>query len=110
MSAEDVERIRRWHERSHRAAREEGRAGQVFEYLGRTITVPPEVQPITGMAHLLGRAVVDEVRADDRVLDMGTGSGVNAILAAATAARVLAVGLERDGVEVEYFTHRLRAR
>jgi release factor glutamine methyltransferase len=69
MSAEAAERIRRWHERSYRAAREEGADGQVFEYLGRRIAVPPDVQPITGMAHLLGRAVLDEVRAGDRVLD-----------------------------------------
>ncbi|MFE0077799.1 hypothetical protein ACFWYW_53890 [Nonomuraea sp. NPDC059023] len=30
------------------------------------------------MSHLLGEAVLNEVRPDDRVLDMGTGCGVNA--------------------------------
>jgi release factor glutamine methyltransferase len=98
MSAEAAERIRRWHERSYRAAQEEAGDGQVFEYLGRTITVPPDVQPITGMTHLLGQAVLDEVRAGDRVLDMGTGSGVNAILAAGTAESVLAVDLSEPAV------------
>ena len=92
MTAEEAERIRRWHESAYRAAIEEaGAEGQVFEYLGRTIAVPPQVHPITGMSHLLGEAVLAEVRPEDRVLDMGTGSGVNAILAASVATQVLAV-------------------
>jgi release factor glutamine methyltransferase len=37
--------------------------------------------PISRVSRLLGEAVVDEVKPDDRVLDMGTGCGVNAILA-----------------------------
>jgi release factor glutamine methyltransferase len=92
LSDADRERIRRWHERAYAevAARTEP---EVFHYLGRTITVPPDVQPITGMSHLLGRAVLDEVRETDRVLDMGTGSGVNAILAASKARSVLAVDI-----------------
>jgi release factor glutamine methyltransferase len=43
------------------------------------------------MSHLLGEAVLAEVKEGDRVLDMGTGSGVNAILAAKRGATVLAV-------------------
>lgn len=92
MSPEYAERIRQWHETAYQAARAEGGAdGQTFDYLGRTIQVPPQVQPITGMSHLLGEAVLAEAREADRVLDMGTGSGVNAILAAGAARRVLAV-------------------
>ncbi|GAA1633553.1 class I SAM-dependent methyltransferase [Nonomuraea maheshkhaliensis] len=113
MPAEHAERIRRWHENAYRAMTEEGAAGLTFAYLGRTIVVPPGVQPITGMSHLLGEAVLAEVREGDRVLDMGTGSGVNAVLAASRAAEVLAVDVnpraveaargnaERNGVQVE---------
>jgi release factor glutamine methyltransferase len=43
------------------------------------------------MAELLGRAVLAEVQEADRVLDMGTGCGVNAVLAASTAREVTAV-------------------
>ncbi|WP_211267002.1 methyltransferase [Nonomuraea candida] len=110
---EDAARIRRWHEHAYQALREEGARERSFSYLGRTLLVPPGVQPITGMSHLLGEAVLAEVRPGDRVLDMGTGSGVNAVLAAATAAYVLAVDVnpaavaaarrnaERNGVTID---------
>jgi release factor glutamine methyltransferase len=93
MSTEHVDRLRRWHERAYQAAKEEGAAEQTFTYLGRTIVVPVDVHPINAMSHLLGEAVLAEVRPDDRVLDMGTGCGVNAILAAGTSADVLAVDI-----------------
>jgi release factor glutamine methyltransferase len=114
MSDEDAERIRAWHDTSYAASiSEAGTDGQTFDYLGRTLVVPPEVQPITRMSHLLGEAVLAEVRETDRVLDMGTGSGVNAILAASVAREVVAVDVnpvavraaranaERNGVTVD---------
>src|SRR5919112_1691422 len=101
VSEEYAERIRRWHEDAYRLAKAEAGSGegQTFEYLSRTIVVPPQVQPIMGMAHLLGEAVLEEVRESDRVLDMGTGSGVNAILAASKAAEVVAVDINPVAVE-----------
>jgi release factor glutamine methyltransferase len=101
VSEEYAERIRRWHENAYRTAKAEAGSGegQTFDYLGRTIVVPPQVQPITGMSHLLGEAVLEEVCEGDRVLDMGTGSGVNAILAASRAAEVVAVDINPVAVE-----------
>jgi release factor glutamine methyltransferase len=99
VSDEYAEQIRQWHERAYRAAIAEAGDGQVFDYLGQTIRVPPEVQPITGMSHLLGRAVLAEVRERDRVLDMGTGSGVNAILAASKSSAVVAVDISVPAVD-----------
>lgn len=98
VSAEYAERIRQWHENAYATARAEAGAGQTFEYLGRTLVVPPDVQPINRMSHLLGEAVLAEVREGDRVLDMGTGSGVNAILAASKATDVLAVDINPHAV------------
>src|SRR5918997_3058287 len=101
VSEEYAERIRRWHEDAYRRAKTEAGSGegQTFDYFGRTIVVPPQVQPITGMSHLLGEAVLEEVRESDRVLDMGTGSGVNAILAASKAAEVVAVDINPVAIE-----------
>jgi len=99
VSEEHAERIRGWHENAYRVARAEAaESGQTFSYLGRTLVVPPDVHPITGMSHLLGEAVLAEVRPGDRVLDMGTGCGVNAILAASRAGRVLAVDVNPHAV------------
>jgi release factor glutamine methyltransferase len=50
------------------------------------------------MSALLGQAVLDEVRDGDRVLDMGTGCGVNAILAASRSTDVLGVDVNPHAV------------
>src|SRR6266545_3858928 len=100
VSDEYAERIRRWHENAYRMSRDEaGDGDQTFEYLGRTIVVPPQVMPITAVSQLLGEAVLAEVREADRVLDMGTGSGVNAILAASKSTDVVAVDVNPVAVE-----------
>ena len=97
MSAERARRIRAWQDDvfdKERARTEE----TTVEYLGLTLRIAPDVQPITGMSDVLGRAVLAEVRETDRVLDMGTGSGVNAILAASKAADVVAVDINPHAV------------
>jgi release factor glutamine methyltransferase len=99
MSAEEAERLRRWHERAYAESRVEGDSGQTFEYLGLILDVPADVMPISRVSRLLGEAIVDEVKPNDRVLDMGTGSGVNAMLAARSAREVVAVDLNPSAVE-----------
>ncbi len=101
MSDERAERIRVWHESAYAAAKAEaGADGQTFTYLGLTLEVPPQVHPITPVSHLLGQAVLADVRPDDRVLDMGTGCGVNAILAGSRGGDVLAVDINPQAMDV----------
>jgi release factor glutamine methyltransferase len=97
VSAGDVERITRWHEDAYRGGRAD--TDRTFDYLGQTIVVPPHVQPVNPMSDLLGNAVLAEAGGDDRVLDMGTGSGVNAILAASRGATVVAVDINPHALE-----------
>jgi release factor glutamine methyltransferase len=98
LSADYIEQIRRWHDRAYAEELEAGAVDRTFDYLGLSLVVPPEVMPITPMSHLLGEAVLAEVQPGERVLDMGTGSGVNAILAAVRGARVLAVDMSPAAV------------
>jgi release factor glutamine methyltransferase len=91
MPAEAVNRIRQWHERAYLLGQEASQGLQHLEYLGLSIVVPPQVMPITPTSHLLGEVVLAETTPGDRVLDMGTGSGVNALLAATKGAHVIAV-------------------
>lgn len=89
--------IQRWHERAYREMSDAGE--RQLSYLGLDLVVPAGVFAPTPMSDLLGRAVIDEVRPGERVLDMGTGSGVNAILAARAGAEVVGVDLNPAAVE-----------
>jgi release factor glutamine methyltransferase len=80
LSAEQQARLRKWHDAAYEGMR--SRLPLRASYLGREVYVPEDVFPPTPISELLGKAALEEVRPSDRVLDMGTGSGVNAILAA----------------------------
>jgi release factor glutamine methyltransferase len=95
----EVERLRQLHELSYQADRKKTGDGQTFEYADLTFVVPPEVHPLSPLSHLLGDAVLAEVRDGDRVLDMGTGCGLHAVLAASKGADVVAVDLNPHAVE-----------
>jgi release factor glutamine methyltransferase len=98
LSSAEVDRVRTWHERAYAASAARLSSELTFEYLGVSIVVPPEVQPITPTSHLLGNAVIAETRSGEQVLDMGTGSGVNAVLAASKGAHGVAVDINPTAV------------
>jgi release factor glutamine methyltransferase len=95
-SGEDLTRIRAWHEAAYESMR--SAPDEVVDYLGLEIAVPRGVFAPTATSDLLGNAVLAEVRETDRVLDMGTGSGINAILAASRSTDVVAVDLNPAAV------------
>ena len=94
MTPERAQRLREWHEAALQGFRRDAPI-TVTEH-DRTFEVPPDVYA----PHPLGLAVIvlDEVRAGDRVLDMGTGSGVNGIMAASGSRNVLAVDVNPAAV------------
>ena len=96
MSADRARRLRRWHLESHRELRD-GLPRRMF-YLDIELAIPQDVfWPGTwGQFFPLVR---DEVKPSDRVLDMGTGSGIVAILAAQRSSDVVAVDLNPQAVE-----------
>ena len=96
MPAERVKRLRRWHLDAYREMRA-GLPRRVF-YLGLELQVPEGVFPPSG-GGAFHRLVRDEVKVTDRVLDMGTGSGVAAILAAKRSKRVVAVDVNPRAVK-----------
>ena len=94
MTPERAKRLREWHEQALAGGRRD--APIVVTELDRTFVVSPDVYAPNPLG--LAAIVLDEVRDEDRVLDMGTGSGVNGIVAASRAHKVLAVDVNPAAV------------
>lgn len=97
MSEERAERIRQFHEAMVNTTKAE--ETETSSILGLTFVVPPEVKRVGPLSQLLGEAVMAETKSGDRVLDMGTGCGINAVIAATKEADVLAVDINPDSME-----------
>jgi release factor glutamine methyltransferase len=97
MSAERAAKLRQWQDSLYEGIDRDN--GVTLDYLGMRLEVPPQVHPPSPQPELLGRALLVEVRETDRVLDMGTGSGVNAFLAASKSEDVVAVDNNPYAVE-----------
>jgi release factor glutamine methyltransferase len=100
MSEERVQLLRVWHDRAY----EMQRAGLPAQmslmgldlYIAEDVFAPDTDDSEGDPFH---QAVEAEVEAGERVLDMGTGSGVSAILAARAGAEVVAVDVNPKAVE-----------
>ena len=87
-----------------------------LEFLGRKLVVHRNVfAPVPREFNLMSATVLKEVKRGDAVLDMATGSGIQAILAASKTKRVLAVDVNPDAVRcarrnvaLNGLTHRVR--
>jgi release factor glutamine methyltransferase len=99
MSPEQVEVLRRWHEASHAALRAMLPADVSF--MGLQLQITEDVFPIDESVEgdPYHQAVAKEVGPGLRVLDMGTGCGVSALLAAQTGSEVVATDVNPKAVE-----------
>lgn len=100
MPDSEVELRKKWHENAY-SSMEKGKTIR-RQYLKRKFVIPKEVPPPAWMSKLLGKSILEEVRNDERVLDMGTGCGVNAILAASKSKNILAVDVNPYSVETGF--------
>ena len=96
MSAERARRLRKWHDDAYRELHE-SLPRRIF-HMGLELRVPQDVFPPAGDGSF-HRLIRDEVRPSDRVLDMGTGSGIGALLAASQSSEVVAVDINPRAVE-----------
>ncbi len=97
VSEEYADKLRQWQNNVYQDLRQQ--STQQIDFLGLKLTVPPKVHPVNPMSDLLGNSVLKEVKGTDSVLDMGTGCGVNAILAASKTDKVVAVDINPEAVK-----------
>ena len=97
MSKDEVELRIKWH--NSVSSRMEDQKIIRRQYLKRIFVVPKEVFPPAWMSKLLGKSILEIVKKGDRVLDMGTGCGVKAILAASRSTNFVAVDINPFAVD-----------
>jgi release factor glutamine methyltransferase len=96
MSPERARQLRRWHLDAYRQLRQD--LPRRVLYMDLDLYVPRNVFPPAGSGSF-HRLISEEVQPSDRVLDMGTGCGIDAILAARKSAQVVGVDLNPRAVE-----------
>lgn len=99
MSETEAKRRIDWQNKSYREHLEHNKR-VTLDFHGRTIVVLPNVfAPEPCESNLLSQTVLKEVKNADKVLDMGTGTGIQAIFAASKSADVTAVDVNPSAVE-----------
>jgi release factor glutamine methyltransferase len=98
MSPEQAQLLRRWHESSDATLHAIVPADVTF--MGLDLHIAEDVFPVDESAEgdPYHQAVANEVGPGLRVLDMGTGSGVSALLAARAGSDVVAVDINASAV------------
>lgn len=97
LSESEIEKRRVWQEKIYRILKNIKRMRK--RVLGKEFLVLPDVFPLLWDSEVLAKAVRKEARKGDIVLDMGTGTGVQAVFASGKAAKVLAVDINPAAVK-----------
>ena len=99
MTEDEARRRLAWQDRAYNLHLSSEKSVSM-DFCGRKILVPCNVfAPVPWEQNLLAQSVLEEVKDTDKVLDMGTGSGIQAILAASKSNNVTAVDVNPFAVE-----------
>ncbi len=99
LSIKEISKRRIWQENVYQHLKNQKETYKV-KILGKEIFVCPEVfAPLWQDSILLAKSVRTETKENDFVLDMGTGTGVQAVFAAEKASKVLATDINHAAIK-----------
>lgn len=99
LSEKEISKRCIWHEKVYQTLKNRKETYKV-KVLGKEFFACPEVfAPLWEDSILLAKAVKEEVKRGDSVLDVGTGTGIQAIFAAENAKKVLATDINPAAIK-----------
>lgn len=102
ISKAKIEKIKKWHKQTF--AQLKFVKNKRARVLGKEFTIFPGVFPPTFLdSKILTENILKEVKKDDRVLDIGTGSGIQAIFAASKSNEVIATDISSKALKCAEF-------
>jgi len=99
MIQQEIKRRKEWQEKVYQTLKLIKKR-RIVKILGKNLIVLPGVfAPLWGDSLLLVKVVKKEVKKGDKVLDLGTGTGIQGIFAAQKASSVLSVDINPKAVK-----------
>ncbi len=99
LTDEEIEIRRQWQEQVYNDL-QQTISEQEVEVLDKKFTVLPGMfAPLWGDSSLLAKTLMAEVKSGNKVLDLGTGSGIQGIFSAENGAKVLSVDINEQALK-----------
>jgi len=99
MSQKEITRRKEWQEKIYQTLKSIQKRRIVKIFSKNLVVLPGMFAPLWGDSLLLVKIVKKEVKKGDKVLDLGTGTGIQGIFAAQKANSVLSVDINPKAVE-----------
>lgn len=99
MPQKEVEKRKEWQEKVYQALKSIQKKRIVRVFNKNLVVLPGMFAPLWGDSLLLAKIVKKEVKNGDKVLDLGTGTGIQGIFAAQKASSVLSVDINLKALE-----------
>lgn len=99
MTEKEIRKRKEWQEKVYNKLKSI-RKKRVISVLGKKLTALPGMfAPLWGDSLLLAKIVRKKTKKGDQVLDLGTGTGIQGIFAAAQASQVLSVDINPKAIQ-----------